>query len=144
MASSGDAAQWLPGCSEGICESILDLSHALIWHPDSIVASGVESFFVDFGWFAIALYPLVSYLLAWKFPLRIVTTPMSPKVKLMCYTTAGWTIMFVHGALAVWIAFTFINSMIILLFWPFFRRHIRVKTPNSIEGERGYVEPGIP
>lgn len=137
-------AQWLPGFLKGFASPILDLSDALIWHADSIVASGVETFFMDFGWFAIALYPLVSYLLAWKLPLRIVTTPMSPKVKLMCYTTAGWTIMFVHGALAVWIAFTFINSMIILLFWPFFRRHIRVKTPNSIEGERGYVEPGIP
>jgi len=135
------SAQWLPGFLKGFVSPILDLSDALNWHPDSIVASGVESFFVDFGWFAIVLYPLASYLLGWKLPLRIVTTPMSPRMKLICYTAAGWTIMFVHGALAVWIALTVSYSAIILLFWPVFRRHISEKTFISGDGSRSYVEP---
>ncbi len=119
----------LPGFLKRFGNPILELGDVLNWHNDSIVATGVESFFVGFGWFGIALYPLASYLLGWKFPLRIETTPMSPKRKLVYYTAAGWTIMFVHGALSMWIVFTFSYSVIIVVFWPIFRRHIKLKAP---------------
>jgi hypothetical protein len=137
------ATQWLPGFLKGFASPIVDLSDSLNWHKDSIVAPGIESFFVDFGWFAIVLYPLALYWIGWKLPLKIVTTPMSPKRKVVFYTAAGWTIMFVHGNLAVWIAFTLSYSAIGFLFWPIFRRHIRSRTPISSDGAPGHVEPGL-
>jgi hypothetical protein len=136
------SAQWLPGFLKGFASPILDLGDTLNWHPDSIVASGVESFFVDFGWFGIVLYPLASYLLGWTLPLKIASSPWSPKLKLASYTAAGWTIMFVHGALAVWMALTISYFVIILVFWPIFRRQIKVKAPISIDDATG-IEPGL-
>lgn len=138
------AALALPGFLKRFANPILELSEALDWHRDSIAPTGVESFFVGFGWFAIALYPLAGYLLGWKFPLRVETTPMSPIRKLAGYTAAGWTIMFVHGALSMWIVMTFSYSVIILLFGPIFRRHIRAKTPISSDGTSSYLKPGLP
>jgi hypothetical protein len=128
-----------PGFLKRFANPILALSDALNWHNDSIVATGVESFFVGFGWFAIVLYPVAAYLLGWKFPLRIETTPMSPKLKLVCYAAAGWTIMFIHGALSMWIVFTFSYSVIIVVFWPIFQRQIKVKAPIFADD----AEPGL-
>lgn len=132
----------LPGFLKRFGNPLLELGDELDWHPDSIVPTGVESFFVGFGWFAIALYPVAGYLLGWKFPLKIETTPMAPKRKLLCYTAAGWTIMFVHGALSMWIVFTFSYSVIIVAFWPIFKRHFKVKAPLLRDDATSFAEPG--
>jgi hypothetical protein len=69
---------------------------------------------------------------------------MSPRLKLVSYAALGWTIMFVHGALSMWIVFTFSYSVIIVVFWPVLKRHIRAKTHSSTDGAIGLAEPGLP
>lgn len=122
------AAQWLPGVLKGYAASITDLGLALNWHPDSIIAPGIESFFVSFGWFGVLLYPLASYLLAWRMPIALRSSGFSPRTRLVGYTVAALTIMFVRGSLVGWIGFTVSYIVIIFAFWPLFRRYMKVKT----------------
>jgi len=126
---------------KGYANTIIDLSDALNWHTDSIVATGVESFFVSYGWFAVVLYPLASYLLGWVLPLKIVASRVSPKMKLAASMVAAWTIMFVRGTLAVWIAFSVSYFVIILVFWPMFQRQMRAQAFVPSVDSRGLSGP---
>jgi hypothetical protein len=68
---------------------------------------------------------------------------MSPRLKLLSYAALGWTIMFVHGALSMWIVFTFSYSVTIVVFWPIFKRHIKVKGPIVTDDGTSFAEPGL-
>jgi hypothetical protein len=51
--------------------------------------------------------------------------------------------MFVHGALSMWIVFTFSYSVIIVVFWPVLKRHIKVKAPIVTGDGTSFTEPGL-
>lgn len=137
------ATQWLPGFLKTFANALIDFSDSLNWHADSIVASGVESFFVSFGWSAVLLYPLATWLLGWHLPLKIVTAQVAPRFKVAWCVVAAWTIMFVHGALAVWIAFSVSYGLLILFLWPVFGRQMKAKhrAGGSVSAGLGALEP---
>jgi hypothetical protein len=119
------AIQWVPGVLKSYASSISDLSAKLNWSPYSIVATGVESFFMSFGWGAIIAFPVAVYLLAWRLPLRLQKKRLSPAATYVSYVLLTWEMLFVRGPLTTWIAFCVSYSLIPLLFWPLFRRHFR-------------------
>jgi hypothetical protein len=118
------STQWLPGFLKNLVDGIITLSDDLNWYSASIVATGVESFFASFGWAAVVLYPLASYALGWTLPLWVLKTRLPASFQLVVYMLAACTIFFVHGALAVWIAFSLSYTILILAFWPIFRPHM--------------------
>lgn len=123
--------QSLPGFIKTYASGLIDLSDSLNWYPYSIVATGAESFFVGFGWFAVALYPVAVYVLGWYLPLLAVRTPLSPLLRIVAYLLTGCTIFFVHGPLAVWIGFSLSFSVVVVVFWPFFQRYIVTARASS-------------
>ena len=126
------AIQWWPGVLKPFANNISDLSAALNWYPYSIVATGVESFFMSFGWAAILIFPLATYVLSWQLPLWFQRARLSPGAKYASYVVMVWTVIFVRGPLIAWIAFCFSYSLIPLLFWPFFGRHFNRTAPQEL------------
>lgn len=116
--------QWLPGFLKTYAYPLSLLSYSLNWYPNSIVASGAEKMYVSYGWFATLLYPIAVYLLGWVLPLKMLAKRTSPLILLCGYTFLACCIFFVRGSLDVWIAFSFSYVIIILLFWPLFRRQL--------------------
>jgi hypothetical protein len=117
--------QWLPGFLKTYANSLTDWSTSLVWYPYSIVATGAETFFMSFGWPAIILYPLAAYVLGWQLPLLALQTRLSPVWGIVTLFLMACTIFFVHGALAVWIGFSFSYSAIVIIFWPIFKRQLK-------------------
>ena len=126
------AAQWLPGFLKSYASSISELGESLNWHSDSIIPPGIESFYVSFGWFGVLLYPLASYLLAWRMPTALYSDRVSPRSKLVLYMVAALTISFVRGSLVVWIAFTVSYVTLIVVLWPVFRRQMKPKRATPV------------
>lgn len=120
--------QWWPGVLKPYAVGVSDLTTALNWYPYSIVATGVESFYMSFGWYGIFVFPAAVYLQAWILPLWFQRSQFSPAATLVAYVLMTWTILFVRGPLAAWIALCFTYSLIPLLFWPFFHRHFTKST----------------
>jgi hypothetical protein len=119
------AIQSIPGFLKPYASSITDLSNDLDWYPYSIVPTGVESFFMSFGWSAILIYPLAQYLVAWRFPLWFLNLRLSPAAKTAGYIVMGWSVIFMRGPLITWVAFCITYPLIFLLSWPFFSRHFK-------------------
>jgi hypothetical protein len=117
--------QWLPGILKTYVSFLRNMSNNLNWYPNSIVPSSAEQFFMSYGWFATLLYPVSVYLLGWLFPLKMLAKRASPLTILSGYTFFACYIIFVRGSLNVWMAFSFSYMIVILLFWPFFRRQLR-------------------
>ncbi len=117
------AIQWWPGFLKPYASGISDISGRLNWYPYSIVATGVESFLMSFGWLAVILFPLATYLIAWKLALRFQRDDLTPFSKYSGYVLMVWSSIFVRGPLVTWIALCFSYTAIPLIFWPFFRRH---------------------
>lgn len=115
--------QWWPGVLKSYANGITDLSQSLNWYPYSIVATGVESFFMSFGWLGILVFPAATYLIGWQFPLWVHRNRLSPAATYVAYVFMTWSVIFVRGPLVTWIAFCFSYSLIPLLFWPLFQRH---------------------
>lgn len=129
--------QGLPGFLKPHVEAISDASTNLNWYPVSIVATSAESFFMSFGWFGILAYPLTLYCISWGFPLKVMQARLGPLQNLLSYELMAWTILFVHGPLAVWIAFCVFYSVAFILFWPMFKRHIKRVEPKGANGDSG-------
>ena len=119
------AIQSIPGFLKPYASDVTDLSNDLDWYPYSIVPTGVESFFMSFGWSAILMYPLAQYLVAWRFPLWFLSLRLPPAAKAVGYIIMGWSVIFMRGPLTTWVAFCISYPLIILLFWPFFSRHFK-------------------
>jgi len=125
--------QCFPGFLKSYANSITDLSADLSWYSFSVVPTGVESFFMSFGWSAVLLFPFVVYLFAWRLTLLFLRLDLSPASKFAAYVIMTWTITLVRGPLITWIAFCISYTLIPLFFWPFFQRYFS-KTAIGIPG----------
>jgi hypothetical protein len=121
------STQWMPGFLKTHFEGIIELGLSRNWYPYSIVAAGVETFFMSFGWSAILLYPLALYLLAWRLPLKVLQSPRLPSFRLISYVVMACVIFFVRGPLQAWIAFTFSYGLTAVAVWPMFRRYVKLR-----------------
>lgn len=117
--------QGLPGFLKPYAGGVSEASVNLNWYPFSIVATAAETFFMSFGWLGIVVYPITLYCISWGLPLKAMQAPLRPLQSLLSYELMAWTILFVHGPLAAWIAVCIFYSLALILFWPMFKRHIR-------------------
>jgi hypothetical protein len=120
----------MPAFLKAALDPVIEFSEGLIWYPCSVIATGVETFFMSFGWMGMVLYPLSTYLLAWYLPLRLLSTPISPPLRVFSYIALASSIFFVRGTLAVWIGFMFSYAVIILVFRPLFQMSISLTDPS--------------
>jgi hypothetical protein len=118
--------QWLPAFLKPDAGVLENYGGGLGWYPNSIVPTGVETFFTSFGWSAVILFPVCVYLLSWKLPLKFQRAHhLSPLGTLLGYVLMAWTILFVRGPLTVWIAFSFSYTAVAFFFWPMFARQFK-------------------
>ncbi len=118
----------LPGFLKTYADGLAALVNEWNWYPFSIIPTGAESFFTSFGWAGVLLYPIAVYVLTWSLPLHLQRSRLSPLGGLISYALMTCTLYLVHGPLATWIAFSFAYSVVILVFWPLFRPHIKAVT----------------
>lgn len=129
------AIQWLPGFLKTVAEPISDWSADLNWYSVSVVPTGAETFFTSFGWAGVLLYPISIYLLSWRLQVVMLLRKTTPLMQVLFYVLSACLIFFVRGSLPVWIAFSVSYTIIFVMIWPVFSRHL-----HEVEDEADSLE----
>jgi hypothetical protein len=129
------AIQWLPGFLKTVAEPISDWSADLNWYSVSVVPTGAETFFTSFGWAGVLLYPISIYLLSWRLQVVMLLRKTTPLMQVLFYVLSACLIFFVRGSLPVWIAFSVSYTIIFVMIWPAFSRHL-----HEVEDEADSLE----
>lgn len=114
--------QMLPAFVKHLFQEQMDTVQSWYWYkkPGGNVSPGIETAFVSFGWLGAFLYPCIIFAFGWTIPMKLLSVPVTPPLKLTVLLAIGCEVFAVRGKWSDWIAFSFSYGIITFLFWPLF------------------------